>query len=126
NWADEEKTFQSLRKGDQPITDDALALIDHAAQWYAYRLTFAEYQDPSGSKTMHSLVKDAWDQIVDPYDAKRPLNALQKSFAEEFNKRLALKLQEVVKNPKPIARVNAAILLAQLAKFGQEDAADVL
>ncbi len=125
SWAEEEKVFQNLRKGNEAITPDGEAIIDHGAQWYAYRLTFTEFQDGS-SRSMHTLVKEGLEQILDPYSAKQPLGPQQKAFAEEFNKRLALKLQEVVKNPKPIARVNAAILLAQLAKVGQEDAADAL
>ena len=45
---------------------------------------------------------------------------------EEFGKRLTACLREVVKNPKVIARVNAAAILAQLARAGQDNAVDVL
>jgi hypothetical protein len=123
---EEEKLFQSLRKGDQAITPEMETVIDHGAQWYAYRLTFIEFQDFTGGKTMHTLVKEALEQIADPNDPNQNLNALKKAFIEEFNKRFALRLREVIKNPKPIARVNAAIILARLARTGEEEAADVL
>src|SRR5262249_53900679 len=52
--------------------------------------------------------------------------AHQKRFIDEFGKLFAQRLHEVVKNPKAIARVNAAIILAKLAATGVEDAAMIL
>src|SRR5207302_1350086 len=49
-----------------------------------------------------------------------------RAYMEEFGKRLTACLQEVVKNPKVIARLNAAVILARLAATGQENAVDVL
>ncbi len=130
SWKDkpeEEKAFQNLRRGDQPITPEAEAVIDHAAQWFAYRLTWTEYHEYLGTnRTIHSLRDEGLKEIIDPNDPKTPLSGLKRTVAEEFNKRFAERLREVVKNPKPIARLNAAMLLARVAATGQEEAADAL
>src|SRR5205814_1109271 len=65
--------------------------------------------------------------ILDLRDPKKPLSAGQRTFMEEFGKRLTTCLGEVVKNPKVIARVNAAMILARLvAATGQDSAVDLL
>jgi hypothetical protein len=75
---------------------------------------------------MHELVREAAEQILDLRDTKRPPSAGQRVYMEEFGKRLTARLREVVKNPKVIARLNAAIILARLAEAGYEPALDVL
>lgn len=125
-WTRENATqFDQVRKGAAPANS---ALLNHAAQWYAYRLTHTEYQEakPPAKGGMHELVKEATDQILDLRDPKKPLTAAQRAYMEEFGKRLTACLHEVVKNPKIIARLNAAIILARLAETGQESAVDVL
>jgi hypothetical protein len=123
---DEAKQFELLRKGDESLTEDAKKILDNAAKWYAYRLTDPRYQEPAGGKSMHELVKQAVAQLLDPRDQKKPLNANQQAFLEEFGKRLTARLEEVSKNRKEIARVNAAMILGELAAIGVEEAADVL
>lgn len=121
----EQKQFQEIRKG--ASSANRSELLEHAAQWYAYRLTHTEHQDSRPStKGMHDLVKEALEQIVDLRDPKKPPKPAERAYMEEFGKRFTACLREVVKNPKVIARVNAAIILAQLAKAGQENAVDVL
>ena len=90
--ADELKLFQSLRKGEQPITEAHKALLDRGAQWYAYRLTFSEFHDPgkTGAKSIHNICQEALDQIVDPRVGRPSPNLLQ--FKEEFDKRLVKRL----------------------------------
>ena len=119
------KQFQELRRGGSPA--NAGEVLDHAAQWYAYRLTHTEYQEPKPSSPgMHDLVRQAVDQIIDLRDPRKPATRAQQEYMKEFGKRFAARLHEVVKNPKIIARVNAALLLARLAKAGQEDILDIL
>ena len=128
NWnndAAEARQFEQIRKGAAQANNPEL--LDHAAQWYAYRLTHTEYQEPKGSfQGMHYLVKDALDQIVDLRNPKRPASGAQRTYMEEFGKRFTAHLREVAKNPKIIARLNAAIILARLATTGQGNAVDVL
>jgi hypothetical protein len=121
---EEFRLFQALRRGD-PSASASPEVIDHAAQWFAYRFTHAEYQEPKlGGQGMHTLFKEAQEQIVNSRD--RSATATQQAFMEAFGPRFTARLQEVVKNPKAIARLNAVMLLAQLAAAGQEEAADVL
>ena len=75
---------------------------------------------------MHYLVKDALDQIVDLRDPKRPASGAQRTYMEESASGFTARLREVAKNPKIIARLNAAIILARLATTGQGNAVDVL
>ncbi len=130
NWGkeatDELKVFQSLRKGEQPITEANKALLDRGAQWFAYRLTFIEFHDPgkAGATSIHKICQEALDQIVDPRVGRPSPNLLQ--FKEEFDKRFVKRLQEVTKNPRPAARINAIIILNKLAETGCEESADVL
>jgi len=129
DWhADQEemKQFQSMQKGDVPVGAVPDAVLDHGAQWYAYRLTHQDNQDAPARSKMHTIVKEALDQVLDPRDPRKTPTPQQQNFIEEFGKRFTDRLHEVVKNPKPIARVNAAIILARLAATGQENAGDVL
>ncbi len=119
--SDELKLFDSLRKGEQPITEANKAILDRGAQWFAYRLTWSELPN---SKTIHHICNEALAQIVDPKVGRPSANLLQ--FKEEFEKRFVIRLQEVTKNRLIAARVNAAIILARLAEKGCEESADVL
>src|SRR5919201_1254314 len=126
---EEYNQFQALRKGEQPVDRSAESILDHGAQWYAYRLTDVQAQQGKlapGVRPMHDLVREAFEQIIDPRDPRRPPNQQQLAFAEEFGPRFTRCLHQVVKNAKVIARLNAAIILARLAATGQEDAGDVL
>jgi hypothetical protein len=124
---EEAKEFDALRRGEEPVTEDKKALLDAGAKWFAYRLTHPQYQEPSATnKTMHDLVKQAMAQIIDPRAARTPPTANQQAFMDEFGKRFVARLEEVSKNRKEIARVNATMLLAHLAATGVEEAVDVL
>jgi hypothetical protein len=123
--SEEPKQFESLHKGEQPITEANKAILDHGAQWFAYRLTWSEFHDPQpGSKNLHAICNEALAQIVDPKAGRPSPNVLQ--FKEEFEKRFVVRLQEVTKNRLLAARVNAAIILARLAEKGCEESADAL
>jgi hypothetical protein len=126
DFADELKQFQVLHRGEQPITDANKVLLDRGAQWYAYRLTHSIYHEPKvGGKTIHEICKEALDQIVEPKPSGRPAKQSLLTFKEEFEKRFVPRLQEVTKNPRFAARINAAIILAKLAEKGCEETADV-
>jgi hypothetical protein len=126
DWSKDDKelkAFQAYRRGDAGAQVPA-EVLDHAAQWYAYRFTNEQfYKDVKpGAKGMHDLMKDALDQVVDPRDsAKKPTEA-QLQFKEEFDKRFVKSLVRVAKNPKPVVRVNGVMVLGKLAATGSEDA----
>src|SRR5207245_3888849 len=83
----ESKQFQELRKGGSIANKGEL--LDHAAQWYAYRLTHTEHQESmsTSSRGMHDLVKEALDQIIDLRDPKKPATRAQQEYMKEFGKR---------------------------------------
>jgi hypothetical protein len=124
---EESKAFASMRKGEASVNDaEAKKVIDDAAKWYAYRFTYLEYQQPKpGTRGMHELIREAREQILDPKKIKE-LTKQQQAFAEEFGKAFTNRLREVAGTDKVIARMNAAMLLAELARTGQEVAADPL
>lgn len=122
--ANEKIRLQTLRDGkEQPASEDDRKLIDKAAKFYANRLTYPDFHvvttDPN-KPTMSKLVAEAVQQIVQTNDPN------QQAYVKEFGKAMTANLKKVVRNTAPIARVNGARLLAQLALTGQEDAADTL
>jgi hypothetical protein len=119
------KAFQAYRDSGSAVSPETL---DQAAQWYAYRFTHDTFQTPAkpGAKGMHDLLKDALLQVIDPKDPNKKVSEAQLRFMEDFDKPFIKHLHLVVKNPKPIVRVNAAMVLAKLAATGQEDAVMVL
>jgi len=123
---EESKAFASMRKGEAPVTgSEDKKVIDDAAKWYAYRFTYLEYQQPkAGIKGMHELIVEAKKQILDPKKIKGLPQ--QQAFADEFGKAFTMRLREVANTDKVIARMNAAMLLADLARTGLEVAADPL
>ena len=91
--ADELKRFQSLRKGEKPYTEADKQIVEHGAQWYAYRLTHSEFHDAKlNGKMIQDIGRDALDQVVDTRPGKVPK---AKDFMEEFGKRFVVHLQEV-------------------------------
>ena len=124
---EEMRQFEAMYRGERPVTtDEDRAILDNGAKWYAYRLTHLLYQESTGRNPMHELVKQAVSKVVDPHDTRRSPNANQLTFKEEYDKRLISRLSEVMKNPKPIARVNAAMILTAIAATGQEAVIDTL
>src|SRR5262245_53999517 len=100
--------------GDQPVDKNAL---DLAAQYYAYRLTWTELQGK-----IHGVVQDAIKEL----DANRRDERKTNEAVQIFNSALLAHLKEVLPNPRYIASVNAAIILAHMAKLGQEEVCDAL
>jgi hypothetical protein len=124
--SEEMRTFQELRKGDLPVSRSNAPVLDHAAQWFAYRLTMPEYQEPGRSQGMTVLRKEALEPLWDLHDTKFPPTQQQAAFMSEYSKRFVARLHDVIKNPHLVARVNATMLLAAVAGKGYEEAADVL
>src|SRR5438132_7288133 len=125
---EESRQFDAMQKGDRPVsTDQDKAILENGAKWYAYRLTQPIYQEPgASSKGMHDLVKQALSKIIDPNDRRRSANDNQRAFKEEFDKRFATRLAEVMRTSRIIARVNAAMILEKMAATGDEEVVDIL
>jgi hypothetical protein len=111
------KEIKDMLRGDQAADKQAL---DLAAQYYAYRLTLTELQIQKDK--MHQLVREAVNELGDgSRDDRKSSEAMQL-----FSTALLARLKEVLPNPRPIASINATIILAHMAKIGQEEATDAL
>lgn len=114
------------RLADSPPAElDAKAqeLLDSAAQYYAYRLTWTEEQNKTGG--MSRLCNDL-DFMLQDFQKSARAGVKNDSVLKEFCKQLVVRLKEVMGNPRVIARVNGARCLALVAENGYEDVADVL
>ncbi|MCS6852654.1 MAG: hypothetical protein NZ700_15975 [Gemmataceae bacterium] len=113
-------------------------LLEKASKYHAYRLTWPRYQGEAvlddtskgDTKTMHMLVQETC-QLVVVYDpTRKPVDPAQFSrqleFSREFGRLLAGDLRKVLKNDKPITRINGARILAHLGRAGIEEAVDPL
>jgi hypothetical protein len=95
-------------------------VLDLAAQYYAYRLTLTEKQ--SKKDQMHLLVRD----VCNEFDGNRKREDKANEAVQLFNTALVARLKEVLPNPRPIASINAAIVLAHMTQNGEEEATDPL
>jgi hypothetical protein len=120
------RTLQNLAAGREECTDAHKALLDKAAKWFIYRLTYKENQYKSSPEaagdTMANLVKDVSQYIV-AATPQKSLNENQKKFMKAFADALVIHIKKVLINPVPIARVNAAIVLSRLGDTGVEEVA---
>lgn len=130
---DERTAFDKLRDGNLAWAPQNQALLEKAARWYVNRVTWVEYQkkafDASTTTTVNDLVVlEASRQIpeVKKQAARQPDRDNQKKFLLEFGKALTATIDEVLKNPMAIARVNAARILVKLGEAGQEESADYM
>jgi hypothetical protein len=130
----EKGKLQDLRVGKASVEGsspqekaDNLKFLEKAARYYVYRLTDPLYQSGSDRVNMNDVVQDAFRQILVP-DPKKPLGAAQQQYMKEFTHALVVSIgkDDIIKNPKPIVRVNAARILARLGEAGQEEAAKLL
>jgi hypothetical protein len=122
-----EGIFRTLYQGKLPYDEkDHAKLVDAAAKFYAYRLTWEELhekgEDTFKQPGMAKMIGEV-DNFLS-YSAKQP-------GAEEFRsvciRKLAGYLKDVLPNRYLIARVNAALLLARIAEYGgYEEMADIL
>lgn len=106
------------------------ALIAKQAKWWVYRLTWSEVQNPKkgspGVADLHQGVRDSLMLDIRGRPGKT-LNKVQEEYLRQLAKEMIADIQEVLKkNGKLIVRVNAVLMLAQIAETHQEEVADTL
>jgi hypothetical protein len=131
-----EKTqLLNLRDGRGEVSEADKRLLEKAAKWYIYRLTHKEFQERrppdgtsvgTGQSTYDILQRDLYPLIAVPDPTKPPLTDNQIKFMQAFTRALLDPIRKVLVNPVPIARINAAIVLAKLSETQQEELADDL
>jgi hypothetical protein len=122
-------TFQDLRDGKVGVEASHKELLKKMAEWFVFRLTHEEYQfkkfQPDSGQGMKNLLDDAFRAIIVPAPQK-PLSDGQQKFMQEFGKELVAAIKEVLNNERPIARVNAAVILAKLGETGIDSFAEAM
>jgi hypothetical protein len=121
-----------LRDGRIEVTAGDQPILQRAARWHIYRLTWKKFQerepdDPlnlsSGRSSYDLLQQELYPLLIVPDPRKgspyRPTDNQQK-YMQEFTKALIPPIEKVLKNPRPIARINAAIVLTKMSESGQE------
>ena len=96
------------------------AVIDNAAQWYAYRVTwYPEIQNTPGemNKIFHQFELEVVAAVLKGRANNGP-------FMAAFTKQMITRTKEVLGNDHAIARLNGMRLLVRLATTGQEPLAD--
>jgi hypothetical protein len=131
---DDRNKFETFRRGDAAAGDAASKeLFDKFARYFVGRLNDPEWQkgaDPLKSMSAlvqsldrHFLVQSttlpAWNQ----YYARLIPN--QKLFVDEFGKVMIAALERPALSGKPIVRVNAARMVAEVAHSGYDGAAEL-
>lgn len=94
--------------------------IELAAKVLAYRLTWSEHQAKKDG--MRFLVRDAVNEL----DINQKEDRTKNDAVAYFDQQLIARLKEVMPNPKPIASINAAIILTKMTSLGIEEATDPL
>jgi hypothetical protein len=130
---DQSSRFRDLKEGRVDFKaneDENRKLLELAAQYYVNRLTRATYRqgtpDREGNATkMAELVREANRQLPE-YKGRRELEPKQQVFVEEFSRQVVKQVENVLKTPWPISRINAAMILAHLGKVGAEESADAM
>src|SRR5205823_14859100 len=103
-------------------TDSHKPLLEKKAKYMVYRLTWSENQEKSVQREYSSAGREL-NQIYTEFErsladikskqAKEPTVAeKRRKFQEEYNKQLVPAIDKVLKQGNPIARVNAARMLA--------------
>lgn len=129
--AREKGRFEHLFNGSQPVLPQDKPLLDKAAQWQVYRVTWTKFQErrpddgvsfTSAKSVYDVLTKDLYPHLIIP-DPKRPTwrpNENQWQFMVKFTESLLPAIRKVLENPRPIARVNAGLILVKISESGQE------
>jgi hypothetical protein len=127
----EKSRLRALKDGKQAVSEEDKAILKQAAAFQLHRLTQNKYwkKPPPEGRTLDELLEqDIFQNIPVPTEDK-PLNTEQQKYmaavADAFlGSKLDGPLDEALRNPEPIVRVNAARILARIAESGQEKAAE--
>jgi hypothetical protein len=130
---DERNTFNKLKEGNIEYSKEYKPILEKAAQWFVYRVTWPQYQrkslpDATDRQTVHDIVSECNRQLLDrsKLHSKEATREKQLLFLQEYTREVIKAIDDVLKNPMAIARVNAARILAHLGKTGPEEVGDYM
>src|SRR5439155_9390129 len=126
--SDENSKFESFRSGNAPVviennkndTEQNRQILDKAARYYVLRLNASTTKN----EDYRQIREDAARRMALP--KRGEITPLQKQFIAEFGKAMITHLQGLALNSaKPIVRLNAAIMAAEVGKMGYDGAAEL-
>jgi hypothetical protein len=109
--------LRAMFQGDEP-TDKKF--IELAAKVLSYRLTWSDKQVAKDG--LKFLVREAVNEL----DVNRKEDRTKNEAVQYFDQQMVARLKEVLPNPKPIASINAALILEKMTSLGIEEATDPL
>jgi len=137
--------FAKATDPDVVSTDRDRPLLDKVVRYYLYRLTWEEVQearDPAKTRTIPEIMNELIGgadvsppiQILPRVETRRDMSdadvlaqrSRQLAYVRLVTPSIQRFAKDVLKSQMPIARVNAARVLARLAEFGQEEVVDDL
>ena len=132
-----ETQFDRLLDGNSTFVEKThRSVLDKAARWYIGRVTIGSIQEriPDGGGNLSGdTLNDIYQQFDRIIKKADPNNAqvgekrdAQKKFCKEFSKSVVSVVDEALKNPVMIARINAARMCARMAEVSPEEMADPL
>jgi hypothetical protein len=110
--------WNALLEGkEKPEGKKNLEIIDTAAQWLVYRVTWRSYLEPtkSNAPTIVTVHRDFNNDLV------KALKANNAQFLDVFAKHVMKHINEVFKNGRLRPRVNAAMLMERLCQTGRPE-----
>ncbi len=116
--------FGKLLRGDEPFDANKKEhrdALDSGAKYIAYSLTWITNQNDRGK--IDAVLHELEDQVKLVKANKSPT---QQDIANAYSKAMSMRASEVLKQTKPIVRLNAARVLANVAELGQPEMADTL
>ena len=119
--------WAALFKGERPYTPADKEVIDTAAQWFVYRVTWIEYHEEATKEQpgkLDLLVKEFERDLI--VANKKETRFKTEQFIQNYGKQVLETIKDVLHNDRAIARINAARMLSRLAGYGIEETGDLL
>jgi hypothetical protein len=121
-WKDKavQTSWNALRQGkEKPDEKKDKEVIDTAAQWYVYRVTWSEYvgqTSPTAQNSIPNVHRD-FDRILNELGKNKDTEKL----LGLFSRQAMVHINEVLKNGRLRSRINAGVLMHRLAQAGRQE-----
>lgn len=122
-YRDRYKEFVALARGEPHAGEEHKAILETAAKYLTYRLTWTEYSRDRKQGGIEPLIKEFDEQVL-AQALKAKENGL--SFQQHFSKAMIAPLRQLLQNDSPTNRINGARLLAKLGRLPSGDVGDFL
>jgi hypothetical protein len=120
---DQSKAFEAFKSGkEQPDSKKDQAVLDLAAQWYTYRVTWKHLQEKPTALNNLGVVHQQFDVLLRDIEYHKE----NQKFRTLFARRLVYHLGKVLDEGNLLGRVNGAILLSRVASLSGPELIDKL